>query len=126
MQEGLLTFPQDSLGEIIENFSQNISHNSNIDNTCLIELMLKSRNKTDIFELLESERKRSLDIFEKLHNSVLDPMIQWKKKSSDPNSGFYKKLEEFNLETITLKLINYYDTENDEYSIALKLCEINS
>jgi len=83
--------------------------------------MIKNRKLNDIFELLENERKRAINIFEKLYDDGLEPTIIWKIKADDPRQGFYKESEEFNFENINLILINYYDSAKDVYNIAIKI-----
>ena len=39
------------------------------------------RKLNDIYELLENERKRAINIFEKLHQDGMDPTIIWNIKS---------------------------------------------
>lgn len=123
VQDELFSISQESLEEIIERYFESVLYNANIDNSLIIRFLMKSRNHSDIFELLEAERKKSIDSFEKLYKKGLEPTIQWRIKSSEPTSGYYKTSEEFNLENVTIVLINYYDAENDVYSVALKLCD---
>jgi hypothetical protein len=87
-------------------------------------MMMKNRKISNIFELLENERKRSINIFEKLHEDGLEPTIIWKIKSDDPSMGFYKESEEFQFEKLSVVLINYYDSTKDLYNMALKLTDI--
>jgi len=94
---------------------------TNIDHSLIMRLMIKNRKLIDIFELLENERKRAINIFEKLYDDGLEPTIIWKIKVDDPRQGFYKESEEFNFENINLILINYYDSAKDIYNIAIKI-----
>ena len=87
-----------------------------------MRLMIKIRKLSDIFELLENERKRSLTIFEKISNDGLEPTITWKLN----NSNNYKESDEFLYEDINVVLINYYDTQNDIFQIGIKINGINN
>ena len=82
-----------------------------------MRLMIKIRKLSDIFELLENERKRSLTIFEKISNDGLEPTITWKLN----NSNNYKESDEFLYEDINVVLINYYDSQNDIFQIGIKI-----
>lgn len=84
--------------------------------------MIKIRKLSDIFELLENERKRSLTIFEKISNDGLEPTITWKLN----NSNNYKESDEFLYEDINVVLINYYDSQNDIFQIGIKINGINN
>jgi len=123
VQDELFSISQESLEEIIERYFESVLYSANVDNSLIMRFLMKSRNLSDIFDLLETERKKSIDSFERLYKKGLEPTIQWRIKSSEPTSGFYKTSEEFNLENVTLVLINYYDAENDVYSIALKISD---
>jgi hypothetical protein len=125
-QEELFSISEDSLEEIIERYFESVVFNTNIDHSLIMRLMIKNRKLNDIFELLENERKRTINIFEKLYQDGLEPTIIWKIKSEDPSSGFYKESEEFNFENVNIILINYYDATKDVYSIALKITEIKN
>ena len=87
-----------------------------------MRLMIKIRKLSDIFELLENERKRSLTIFEKISNDGLEPTITWKLN----NSNNYKESDEFLYEDINVVLINYYDSQNDIFQIGIKINGINN
>ena len=84
--------------------------------------MIKIRKLSDIFELLENERKSSLTIFEKISNDGLEPTITWKLN----NSNNYKESDEFLYEDINVVLINYYDSQNDIFQIGIKINGINN
>jgi hypothetical protein len=90
-----------------------------------MRLMMKNRQLNNIFELLENERKRSIDIFDKLYLDGLEPTIIWKINSDDPGNGYYKESEAFQFEKLDLIMINYYDANKDVYNLALKLIDIN-
>lgn len=91
-----------------------------------MRLMIKIRKLSDIFELLENERKRSLNIFEKICSDGLEPTIIWKIKTFEKNSGFYKESDEFTFEDLNAVLINYYDLQKDVYHIAIKINGISN
>jgi hypothetical protein len=123
-QDELFSLTEDSLEEIIERYFESVLYNTNIDHSLIMRLMMKNRKLNDIFDLLENERRRSIDIFERMYQEGLEPTIIWKIQSNEPRSGYYKDSEEFVFENVKIILINYYDAEKDTYSIALKLTEI--
>ena len=92
-----------------------------------MKLLIKSRKLSDIFDLLEYERKRAIGVFEKNNSEEpkqVEPSIIWNISCDSPSSGFYKESEEFQFERISLILINYYDSVKDTCSIAIKIKEI--
>ena len=89
-----------------------------------MRLMINLRKLNDIFELLENERRRSLNTFEKLFNEGLDPTIIWKIKSAETDKGFYKESDEFTYENISFAVLNTYDNVKDVYQIAIKITKV--
>jgi hypothetical protein len=124
LQEELFSISKDTLEEIIERYFESVMFNTNIDHSLIMRLMMKSRKVNDIYELLENERKRSLAVFEKLYHEGLEPTIIWKIDADDPSCGYYKESEEFVYENVSIILINYYDSDKDIYSMALRFTNI--
>jgi hypothetical protein len=118
--EELFAIAEDSLEEIFERYFESVIFNNSIDHSLLMRLMIEYRKLNDIYELLENERKRAINIFDKLYQDGLDPTIIWNIKSNDPAAGFYKESEEFEFEKISLIMINYYDAQKDVYNMAIK------
>lgn len=118
----------DPLEEIIEHYFESVIFKNNIDNSIIMRLLINSRNLSDINDLLENERKRSITNFEKMHydldQKIQEPSIIWNIKCDKPTEGFYKESEEFQFEKISLVLINYYDQIKDTCSIAIKIKSI--
>ena len=124
-KEDLFSIPEDSLEEIFERYFETVIFNNTLDNSLLMRCMIDYRKLNDIYELLENERKRAINIFEKLHQDGMDPTIIWNIKSENPSAGFYKESEEFDFEKISLIMINYYDASKDVYNMAIKITNIN-
>jgi len=122
--EELFAIAEDSLEEIFERYFESVIFNNSIDHSLLMRLMIEYRKLNDIYELLENERKRAINIFDKLYQDGLDPTIIWNIKSNDPASGFYKESEEFEFEKISLIMINYYDAQKDVYNMAIKITDL--
>lgn len=122
--EDLFSIPEDSLEEIFERYFESVIFNNSIDHSLLMRLMIEYRKLNDIYELLENERKRAINIFDKLYQDGLDPTIIWNIKSNDPVTGFYKESEEFEFEKISLIMINYYDAQKDIYNMAIKITDL--
>jgi len=122
--EDLFSIPEDSLEEIFERYFESVIFNKSIDHSLLMRLMIEYRKLNDIYELLENERKRAINIFDKIYQDGLEPTIIWNIKSSDPASGFYKESEEFEFEKISLIMINYYDAQKDIYNMAIKITDL--
>jgi hypothetical protein len=89
-----------------------------------MRLMINIRKLNDIFELLENERRRSLNTFDKLFSEGLEPTIIWKIKSVDVDKGFYKESDEFTFENISFAVLNTYDNVKDIYQIAIKITKV--
>ncbi len=122
--EELFAIPEDSLEEIFERYFESVIFNNSIDHSLLMRIMIEYRKLNDIYELLENERKRAINIFDKLYQDGLDPTIIWNIKSDDPAAGFYKESEEFEFEKISLIMINYYDAQKDVYNMAIKVTDL--
>lgn len=122
--EELFSIAEDSLEEIFERYFESVFFNNSIDHSLLMRLMIEFRKLNDIYELLENERKRAINIFDKLYLDGLDPTIIWNIKSDEPAAGFYKESEEFEFEKISLIMINYYDAQKDVYNMAIKITDL--
>lgn len=124
----LLALDSDPLEEIVENYFESALFSMNIDNIIIMKLLIKSRRLDDIFDLLEDERRRSIEIFNKQNTEInsIEPSIIWNISCDNPISGFYKESEEFLYENISLVLINYYDSVKDSCTIAVKIKDIQS
>jgi len=122
--EELFEIAEDSLEEIFERYFESVIFNTTKDHSLLIRLMIEYRKLNDVYELLENERKRAINIFDKVYKEGLDPTIIWNIKSNDPSSGFYKESEEFEFEKISIIMINYYDAIKDIYNTAIKITDI--
>jgi len=122
--EELFAIAEDSLEEIFERYFESVIFNTSKDHSLLIRLMIEYRKLNDVYELLENERKRAINIFDKVYQEGLDPTIIWNIKSNDPASGFYKESEEFEFEKISIIMINYYDAAKDIYNMAIKITDI--
>lgn len=122
--EDLFSIPEDSLEEIFERYFESVIFNNSIDHSLLMRLIIEYRKLNDIYELLENERKRAINIFDKLYIDGLEPTIIWNVKSKDPSKGFYKESEEFEFEKISLIMINYYDATKDVYNMAIKITDL--
>ena len=90
-----------------------------------MRLLMKIRKLSDIFELLENERKRSLTIFERICQDGLEPAIIWKIKTFEQN-GFYKVSDEFSFDDLKAVLYTHYDISNDVYKIAIQGKGVNN
>ena len=123
-REELFAIAEDSLEEIFERYFESVIFNTSKDHSLLIRLMIEYRKLNDVYELLENERKRAINIFDKVYQEGLDPTIIWNIKSNDPASGFYKESEEFEFEKISIIMINYYDAAKDIYNMAIKITDI--
>ena len=130
-QNELAMLNEDSLEEIIERYIsinhryfESVTLNVNIDHSLIMRLMINLRKLNDIFELLENERKRSLNTFDKLFNEGLEPTIIWKIKALEAEKSFYKESEEFTYENISFAVLNTYDNVKDIYQIAIKITKV--
>lgn len=105
-----------------ENSQQHLENNSSI----ISELMNLRGIKDDVYELLECEHKNSFEKFSKLIDEGIKPSLSWNISVSETNS--YKESEAFFIidNLISVILISYYDSKNDEYSIGIKINNDNS
>jgi hypothetical protein len=86
--------------------------------------MINLRKLNDIFELLENERRRSINTFDRMLNESLNPTLSWKFKSSEMDVGFYKESDDFTYENISFAVLNSYDNVKDIYQIAIKITKV--
>ena len=112
--------------EIIERYLELVSLKLNIDHSLIMRLMIKTRKLTDIFELLENERRKCISLFEKKMNENIEPTIVWKIKNDEPQKGFYKESDEFQHDNLNKIIINYYDSQKDVLNIALRISSVFS
>jgi hypothetical protein len=74
-----------------------------------MRLLINARKLNDIFELLENERKRSINIFDKLFNGGMEPTIIWNINVENLGiKGFYKESEEFSFELTIMIVLRIY------------------
>lgn len=87
---------------------------------------MKKRKLNSVFDLLENERKKTINLFSRiLNNDGSEPFLIWKVCSHNPNIGYYKESEPFsfeNLDYYEFVIINHYNYENDTLNIAIKIC----
>ena len=144
-KEALFSLSKETLEEIIEIYIENkgkiknrnymnyknVKLNKDIEEKNIknvLNLLMYVRNiKSDMFYLLENERKNALKNFEGLINDDKDyePKFIWKIKSCDITKEIY---QEYNLSIndINLLLIYYYEPKNDTFQLALQILGINS
>ena len=128
----LMSLSLSTLEEIIEFYFESQLFNKEIDNSLVFKILMQLRDKKDIFELLENERKKSIATFEGLVNSdsrQIEPSIIWKIEFDNTQQGEYIDSGDIKHDRIIIQLINYYDPIKDVCSIAIKikdvLCEDN-
>ena len=117
----------ETLEEIFERYFESSTAKVQEDTSQIINFMIKTRKLKNIFNLLENERKRTIDNFSKtLSTKHYEPFLIWKIQSEIPNLGYYKESESFSFEgykKVDFVLINYYNFENDVFNIAIKLSD---
>ena len=107
---------------IFEKYFENPKHlndsSANINKVISSFTTLRHVND-DVYELLECEHKISKEKFRALISSGIRPSLSWKINSSDS----YKESEAFFIidNLISVILISYYDSNEDEYSVGIKI-----
>ena len=143
-KESLFMLSKETLEEIIEIYIENKSkaknnyinyknvklnkelEEKNMKN--VLNLLMYVRNiKSDMFYLLENERKNALKNFEVFINEDKDyePKFIWKIKSCDISKEIYQEYK-LNISDINLLLIYYYEPKSDIFQLALQIIGINS
>ena len=135
-KESLFLLSTETLEEIIDIFFENKNKyypNWNTDEEekeimKVFELLMYIRNiQSDIFSLLENERKNALKNFEMSFNEDKDfkPKFIWKIKYCDIKNEIYQEYK-ICINNINLLLISYYEPTKDTYQLALQIVGINS
>jgi hypothetical protein len=90
-----------------------------------MQFLIKNRKLTDIYDLLENERKRATIVFEKeFEMGNLEPIVYFKISVENTGNVIYKESQVFTYENINLTLANRYDPTGDVYYVALKIVDI--
>ena len=125
----LLSLNVETLEEIFEIYFKNTVFKSAEDNTRIIMILMKKRKLNNEIDLLENERKKTINKFSNIfNNDEFEPFLKWKVSSNEPSLGFYKESEPFkfeNLDNYEFVLVNHYNNENDSFSIAIKIYREN-
>ena len=112
--------------EVIQLYFTSFNSNNNEDTEQVLDLLMTARGiKKDIFELLENERKGALinfDINKNNQQKKTNPTKIWK---IDMTEEPYQE-EDIMFENLKLKLISYYDRDNDVLKLAFQLIESRS
>jgi hypothetical protein len=125
--EKLIEINVDTLEAIVERYYENRIFKDKEDSTQILNLLIKRRCLGNVFELLENERKKSISTFSKLlRKASIEPFLVWKIATESPSSGYYKESEQFSFENVDnyeFVIINYYNTETDICTVAIKVSE---
>ena len=141
-KESLFLLSKETIEEIIETYFENKSkfneNNINInlrskdeekqDIKNVFNLLMYARNiHSDIFNLLENERKNALNNFENnvMGNKGYKPKFIWRIKYTDIKDEIYQEYK-IVIDNINLILINYYEPKKDIFQLALQINGINS
>lgn len=112
--------------EIVQLYFTSFNSNKNEDTEDVLSLLMTTRGiNKDIFELLENERKGALinfDINKNNQQKKTNPTKIWK---IDMTEEFYQE-EELMFDNLKLKLISYYDRDNDIFKLAFQLVDTRS
>lgn len=118
----------DTIEAVIERYFESVVFKEREDYIQIIDLIAKKRNLHNVFDLLENERKLSIMKFNNfLSKGNSEPFLVWKVISDNPSVGYYKESEPFSFENVNdyeFVIINYYNTETDTCSIAIKVSEM--
>jgi len=120
----LLQLSQETIDEIIDRYFKNYYSSLNIEeNKLIFWLLLNNRNiNNDLFELLENERKNAIMNFESLHssNNNFETYLIWDIHCENLNQVILEN-EEIIIEGIKIKLISYFDNNNDIFNLAMEI-----
>ena len=120
----LLQLSQETIDEIIDRYFKNYYLSLNIEeNKLIFWLLLNNRNiNNDLFELLENERKNAIMNFESLHssNNNFETYLIWDIHCENLNQVILEN-EEIIIEGIKIKLISYFDNNNDIFNLAMEI-----
>ena len=120
----LLELSQETIDEIIDRYFKNCYSPLNIEENKLIFWLLLNNRKinNDLFELLEDERKNAIMNFESLHssNNNFETYLIWDIHCENLNQPFLEN-EERIIEGIKVKLISYFDNNNDIFNLAMEV-----
>ena len=125
-KEELLKLSQETIEEIIDRYFKSFYSSSNIEeNKLIFWLIMYNRNiNNDIFELLESERKNAIMNFESINlnkdNSV--PTLILTIRCNNLNEDKLEN-EDTIIEGIKIRLISYFDCNNDVFKLAMEIID---
>ena len=129
MQAELYSLNNEILEEIVKVYlkenDNNIILNNDIKN--VLELLIYSRGiSSDIFLLLENERKYAINRFESLFNQnlVKEPTFTWNITYDDIKKHNYQETTT-HLDNLNILLISYYDYITDSFQLAIQILNKN-
>ena len=129
--EDLYSLNGETLEEIIELYFKYVDtqKNSKKNLSNVIELLMYNRGiKSDIFMLLENERKKAIRNFEDLFNdsqNKIEPNFIWNISYDDTNKQNYQETTT-SFDGLNILLISYYVSENDNFQLALQILDEDS
>ena len=125
-KEELLKLSQETIEEIIDRYFKSFYSSSNIEeNKLIFWLIMYNRNiNNDIFELLESERKNAIMNFESinLNKDNSEPTLILTIRCNNLNEDKLEN-EDTIIEGIKIRLISYFDCNNDVFKLAMEIID---
>ena len=125
-KEELLKLSQETIEEIIDRYFKSFYSSSNIEENKLIfwSIMYNRNINNDIFELLESERKNAIMNFESinLNKDNSEPTLILTIRCNNLNEDKLEN-EDTIIEGIKIRLISYFDCNNDVFKLAMEIID---
>ena len=125
-KEELLKLSQETIEEIIDRYFKSFYSSSNTEeNKLIFWLIMYIRNiNNDLFELLENERKNAIMNFESiiLNKNNSQPTLILTIHCNNLNQDKLEN-EETIIEGIKIRLISYFDSNNDTFKLAMEIID---
>jgi hypothetical protein len=125
-KEELLKLSQDKIEEIIDRYFKSFYSSSNTEeNKLIFWLIMYNRNiNNDLFELLENERKNAIMNFESIHlnQNNSEPTLILTIHCNNLNQDKLEN-EDTIIEGVKIRLISYFDSNNDSFKLAMEIID---
>ena len=122
-KEEFLNLTPETIEEIIDRYFKSFYSPLNIEeNKLIFDIIMNNRNiNNDLFELLENERKNAIFKFESILNN-LEPTLLLNIRCSNLNQDILEN-EDTIIEGIKIRLISYFDCNNDIFKLAMEIID---